>query len=139
VTEFGSATMAGNVPEVSDEVVLRMEAAGMISLGKTTTPEVGSPCYTEPDNAPPARTPWDLDRMAGGSSGGAAAAVAAGLVPVAQGSDGGGSVRVPAAFCGRVGCKPSRGLVSGGPLGFGAFGLPTNGPLARTVADAAAV
>ncbi|MGA8209244.1 MAG: amidase, partial [Nocardioidaceae bacterium] len=69
VTELGSATMAGWVPEVSDEVVLRMEAAGLVSLGKTTTPEFGSPCYTEPDNAPPARSPWDLTRMAGGSSG----------------------------------------------------------------------
>ena len=96
VTQFGSATMAGYVPTVSDEVVLRLERAGTISLGKTNTPEFGSPCYTEPDVAPPARTPWDLDRMAGGSSGGAAAAVAAGLVPVAQGSDGGGSIRIPA-------------------------------------------
>jgi len=67
VTEFGSATMAGNIPDVSDEVVLRMEAAGLVSLGKTSTPEFGSPCYTEPDNAPPARTPWDLERMAGGA------------------------------------------------------------------------
>src|SRR5215217_5507557 len=74
LTQFGSAAMTGHVPEVSDEVVLRMEAAGMISLGKTNTPEFGSPCYTEPDVAPPARTPWDLDRMAGGSSGGAGAA-----------------------------------------------------------------
>src|SRR6476469_1969236 len=99
VTEFGSATMKGYGPEVSDEVVLRLEAAGLVSLGKTTTPEFGSPCYTEPDNAPPARTPWDLDRMAGGSSGGAGDAVAAGLVPAAQGSDGGGSVRIPASCC----------------------------------------
>ena len=138
-TEFGSATMAGHVPEVSDEVVLRMEAAGMVSLGKTTTPEFGSPCYTEPDNARRARTPWDLDRMAGGSSGGAAAAVAAGLVPVAQGSDGGGSIRIPASCCGLVGLKPSRGRVSSGPMYGDPVGLGTAGPLARTVRDAAAL
>ncbi|MGA8995467.1 MAG: amidase, partial [Nocardioidaceae bacterium] len=139
VTELGSATMAGWVPEVSDEVVLRMEAAGLVSLGKTTTPEFGSPCYTEPDNAPPARSPWDLTRMAGGSSGGAAAAVAAGLVPLAQGSDGGGSIRIPASCCGLVGLKPSRGRVSGGPMYGDPVGLGTNGPLARTVRDAAAL
>jgi amidase len=138
-TELGSAAMAGNVPEVSDEVVLRMEAAGMISLGKTTTPEFGSPCYTEPENAPAARTPWDLDRMAGGSSGGAASAVAAGLVPVAQGSDGGGSIRIPASCCGLFGVKPSRGRVSGGPMYGDPVGLGTAGPLARTVRDAAAL
>ncbi|NUS51435.1 MAG: amidase, partial [Nocardioidaceae bacterium] len=139
VTEFGSATMRGFVPSVSDEVVLRMEAAGLVSLGKTSTPEFGSPCYTEPDNAPPARTPWDLDRMAGGSSGGAAAAVAAGLVPVAQGSDGGGSIRIPASCCGLVGLKPSRGRVSGAPMYGDPVGLGTAGPIARTVRDAAAL
>jgi amidase len=137
VTEFGSATMAGNIPDVSDEVVLRMEAAGLVSLGKTSTPEFGSPCYTEPDNAPPARTPWDLERMAGGSSGGAAAAVAAGLVPVAQASDGGGSIRIPASCCGLFGIKASRGRVSNAPFVPG-IGLGTAGPLARTTLDAAA-
>jgi amidase len=139
VTQFGSAAMTGHVPEVSDEVVLRMEAAGMISLGKTNTPEFGSPCYTEPDVAPPARTPWDLDRMAGGSSGGAGAAVAAGLVPVAQGSDGGGSIRIPASCCGLFGLKPSRGRISAGPMYGDSVGLGTAGPLARTVRDAAAM
>src|SRR5680860_622787 len=138
-TMFGSATMADHVPTVSDEVVLRIERAGMISLGKTNTPEFGSPCYTEPDVAPPARTPYDLDRMAGGSSGGAAAAVAAGLVPVAQGSDGGGSIRIPASCCGLFGIKPSRGRISGGPVYGDPVGLATNGPLARTVRDAAAM
>ncbi|MEV6815530.1 amidase, partial [Micromonospora sp. NPDC051296] len=88
---------------------------------------------------PPARNPWDLAYTAGGSSGGAAAAVAAGLVPVAQGSDGGGSLRIPASLCGLIGYKPSRGLVSGGPLGFGGFGLPISGPIGRTVADVAAL
>jgi amidase len=138
-TTFGSATMADFVPEVSDEVVLRIEGAGMVSLGKTTTPEFGSPCYTEPDVAPAARTPYDLDRMAGGSSGGAGAAVAAGLVPLAQGSDGGGSIRIPASCCGLVGLKPSRGRVSPAPTYGDPIGLGINGPLARTVRDAAAM
>jgi amidase len=138
-TTFGSATMAEHVPDVSDEVVLRLEQVGMISLGKTSTPEFGSPCYTEPAVAPPARTPYDLDRMAGGSSGGAGAAVAAGLVPVAQGSDGGGSIRIPASCCGLFGLKPSRGRVSGGPVYGDPVGLGIAGPLSRTVRDAAAM
>lgn len=138
-TTFGSAATADTVPTVSDEVVLRMEAAGMVSLGKTNTPEFGAPCYTEPAVAPPARTPYDLDRSAGGSSGGAAAAVAAGLLPVAQGSDGGGSIRIPASACGLVGFKPSRGRVSTAPVYGDITGLGVAGPLATTVRDAAAL
>jgi amidase len=139
-TTFGAALMRDYVPDVSDELVLRIEAAGLVSLGKTNTPEFGSPCYTEPDPsiAPPAVTPWDTTRMAGGSSGGAATAVAAGLVPVAQGSDGGGSVRIPASCCGLVGLKPTRGRISGAPMYGEITGLATAGPLARTVRDAAA-
>ncbi|MGC4887286.1 amidase [Micromonospora sp. DT227] len=138
-TTFGSAAFADFVPPVDADVVRFLAGAGLVSLGKTTTSELGCSLYSEGRVAPPARNPWDLAYTAGGSSGGAAAAVAAGLVPVAQGSDGGGSLRIPAALCGLVGHKPSRGLVSGGPLGFGAFGLPTNGPLGRTVADVAAL
>jgi amidase len=138
-TTFGSAVFVDFVPEVSDEVVRRMDAAGLVSLGKTNTPELGTPCYTEPDVAPPARTPWDLSRTAGGSSGGAGAAVAAGLVAVAHGSDGGGSIRIPASCCGLVGLKPSRGRVSAGPVYGDVVGLGTSGPLARTVRDAAAL
>jgi amidase len=138
-TTFGSAVYTDFVPDVSDEVVLRLEAAGTVSLGKTNTPEFGAPCYTEPTVAPPARTPWDLTRTAGGSSGGAGAAVAAGLVPVAQGSDGGGSIRIPASCCGLVGFKPSRGRVSAAPMYGDVVGLSTAGPLARTVRDAAAL
>ncbi len=138
-TTLGSAATADYVPDVSDEVVLRLEAAGMPSLGKTSAPEFGSPCYTEPDVAPPSRTPFDLDRMAGGSSGGAAAAVAAGLVPLAQGSDGGGSIRIPASCCGLFGLKPSRGRISPGPIYGDPVGLGANGPLTRTVRDAAAM
>ena len=112
---------------------------GWSSLGKTSTPEFGSPCYTEPEGSPPAVTPWDTTRMAGGSSGGAAAAVSAGLVPVAQGSDGGGSIRIPASCCGIVGLKPTRGRISGAPMYGDPVGLATNGSLARTVRDAAAL
>jgi len=138
-TTFGSAAFADYVPDVSDAVTLAIEAAGMVSLGKTNTPEFGSPCYTESDVAPPAVTPWDRSRMAGGSSGGAAAAVAAGLVPVAQGSDGGGSIRIPASCCGLVGLKPTRGRVSGFPMYGEVTGLATAGTLARSVRDAAAM
>jgi len=138
-TTFGSAAYDDFVPEVSDNVTLSIEAAGMVWIGKTNTPEFGSPCYTEPDVAPPAVTPWDRTRTAGGSSGGAAAAVAAGLVPVAQGSDGGGSLRIPGSCCGLVGLKPSRVRVSAAPTYGDPVGLGTAGSLARTVADAAAM
>ncbi|MGH3385809.1 MAG: amidase [Nocardioidaceae bacterium] len=138
-TTFGSAAMRDFVPKVSDEVVLRIERAGLASLGKTNTPEFGSPCYTEPDVAPPARTPYDLSCSAGGSSGGSAAAVAAGLVPWAHGSDGGGSIRIPASLCGLVGLKPSRGRISGAPLYGDPIGLATSGTLTRTVRDSAAL
>lgn len=138
-TTLGSAVYADFVPDVDDHVVTRLRQAGTISLGKTNTPEFGLPCYTEPDVAPPARTPWDLDRGAGGSSGGAAAAVAAGLVAVAQGSDGGGSIRIPASCCGLVGLKVARGRISNGPLSGDVTGLAWNGPLSRTVGDAAAL
>jgi len=138
-TTFGSPVYADFVPDVSDGVTLALEAAGMVSIGKTATPEFGSPCYTEPEGRPPSVTPWDRTRMAGGSSGGAAAAVAAGLVPVAQGSDGGGSIRIPASCCGLVGLKPSRGRISGQPMYGDPVGLATAGPIARTVRDAAAM
>jgi amidase len=138
-TTFGSTVFADSVPDVDDHVVTLLRDAGTVLLGKTNTPEFGLPCYTENGIAPPARTPWDLDRMAGGSSGGAAAAVAAGLAPVAHGNDGGGSVRIPASCCGLFGLKPSRGRVSGGPIKGDVSGLPVEGVLARTVRDAAAV
>lgn len=126
-------------PTTDDHVVIRMKRAGLVMTGKTNTPEFGLPCYTEPDVAPAARTPWDLSRSAGGSSGGAAAAVAAGMASAAQGSDGGGSIRIPASACGLVGIKPSRGRVSAGPLAEAVGELGINGPVARTVADAAAL
>ena len=138
-TTLGSRVFASFTPPVDDHVVTLLRAAGTISLGKTNTPEFGLPCYTENALAPPARTPWDLSRSAGGSSGGAAAAVAAGLVPFAQGSDGGGSIRIPSSACGLFGIKVSRGRISNGPIGGDVNGLAWNGPIARTVRDAAAM
>jgi amidase len=137
-TKLGSRVFADWVPDYDDNVVVRMRQAGTISLGKTSVPEIGLPCYTEPAIGPPARTPWDTTRLAGGSSGGAAAAVAGGLLPIAQGSDGGGSIRIPASVCGLVGLKPTRGRISRGPIDGDAVGLSVLGPLARTVRDAAA-
>jgi len=138
-TTFGSLATADFVPPVDDAVVTKLAAAGTISLGKTNTPEFGFPCYTDNELAGPARCPWDPTRLAGGSSGGAAVAVAAGMVPFAQGSDGGGSIRIPASINGLFGVKPSRGRVSNAPYGAEVTGLGTNGPLARTVRDAAAM
>lgn len=135
----GSRALDGYVPEHDDGIVTLLERAGTIMLGKTTTPELGLPCYTEPDGLPPARTPWDLGRSAGGSSGGAAAAVAARIVPVAQGSDGGGSIRIPASACGLVGLKPSRGRISPGPHLLDGAGLASLGFLTRDVRDSAAL
>jgi amidase len=134
---LGSTVYADNVATEDDYVVSALRSAGIVITGKTATPEFGLPCYTETKIGPPARTPWDLGRSAGGSSGGAAAAVAAGLAPAAQGSDGGGSIRIPSSVCGLFGIKPSRGRISGGPLMPDLAGLGTDGPLARTVADAA--
>jgi len=136
---LGSTIFADNVATEDDYVVAELRKAGIVITGKTATPEFGLPCYTETKIGPPARTPWDLTRSAGGSSGGAAAAVSAGLAPAAQGSDGGGSIRIPASVCGLYGIKPSRGRISGGPLLPDLTGLSTDGPLARTVEDAAAL
>ncbi|WP_222270422.1 amidase [Modestobacter marinus] len=138
-TTFGSAVLAQFVPQVDDVVVTKLAAAGTISVGKTNTPEFGFPCYTDNDLVGPARCPWDPSLLAGGSSGGAAVAVAAGLVPFAQGSDGGGSIRIPAGINGLFGIKTSRGRISNGPLGSEVTGLGVQGPLARTVRDAAAM
>lgn len=136
---FGSATYREFVAPVDDTVVERLREAGTVMLGKTATPEFGLPCYTETDLSPPTRSPWDVERSAGGSSGGAAAAVAAGLAPAAQGSDGAGSIRIPASVCGLFGIKPTRGRISFAPIIPDLAGLSTNGPIARTVADAAAL
>jgi len=136
-TGSGSRLSRGRVPTTSDEVVRDLDTAGSVSLGKTATPEFGLTGYTESRLGPPTRTPYDPTRGAGGSSGGAAAAVAAGLVPFAPGSDGGGSIRIPASATGLVGLKPSRGRVRSGSGATSLGGLAVVGTLARTVADAA--
>jgi amidase len=138
-TGFGSGAFAPMELGIDEAFVTKLKQAGTISLGKTATPEFGAPCYTEPEGHPPARTPWDLSRSAGGSSGGAGAAVAAGLLPAAPGSDGGGSIRIPSSVNGLFGIKTSRGRVSTAPLNAEISGLSVHGPLARTVRDAAAL
>lgn len=135
---YGSAAFTGHVADADDHVVTRMREGGMVFLGKTNTPEFALTCYTENRIAPPTRNPWDRSRSPGGSSGGSGAAVAAGLTPVAEGTDHGGSIRIPASACGIVGIKPGRGLVSNGPVGDFS-GMSVHGPLARSVADAAAL
>jgi aspartyl-tRNA(Asn)/glutamyl-tRNA(Gln) amidotransferase subunit A len=138
-TTGGSRLFADLVPEHDAIAVLRLRASGAVVLGKTTTSEFGHKAVTESPLFGITRNPWDLSRTPGGSSGGAAAAVASGLGPVALGTDGGGSVRIPAAFCGVVGVKPSYGRV---PLSHGFPGwdhVSHVGPIARTVRDAAAV
>ncbi|MDH2445229.1 amidase [Amnibacterium sp. CER49] len=135
----GSRLLADAFATRSDRIVDALDATGAVSLGATTSPEFGLTGFSEPAGRAPVRNPWDVSLGAGGSSGGAAAAVAAGLVAFAVGSDGGGSVRIPAASCGVVGLKPTRGLVpaQGGQDSFA--GLVSAGPIARTVADAAMV
>jgi amidase len=115
-----------------------MLRAGFVTLGRTNTPELGGTITTEPEAFGPSRNPWNLDHSTGGSSGGSAAAVAAGMVPMAHASDGGGSIRVPASECGLVGLKPSRGRISQGPkVGEGWAGATTDGVVSRSVRDTA--
>lgn len=125
------------VAEQDAEIVRRLRHAGAIPIGKTNTPELGQWPFTEGDAFGATRNPWDLSRSPGGSSGGTAAAVAAGAVAAGIGSDGAGSVRIPAAWCNLVGIKPPRGRVSTSPDDEAFLGLTTHGTLARTVADAA--
>ena len=137
-TTFGSKNYENWYAPEDAELAVRLKAAGGILLGKTATPEFGMRPTTEGGLHPPARNPWNLEHTAGGSSGGAATSVAAGLNPIAQGSDGGGSVRIPAACCGLVGLKTSRARVTNAPAsaeGWG--GLATTGPITHTVRDAA--
>jgi amidase len=132
----GSAAARGPVAEEDHEVVRRLRGAGAVVVGVTRMPELGLWALTDDETAV-TRNPWHTDRTPGGSSGGSAAAVAAGLVPIAHGNDGLGSVRIPAACCGLVGFKPGRGVV---PAQLGAedwFGLAEHGILATNVADAA--
>jgi len=140
VTSFGSDLHTGDPEAEQDsELVRRLKAAGCVVVGKTNTPEFGHRGKT--DNVPfgITRNPWSLDRTPGGSSGGSAAALAAGLVPLATGSDGGGSIRIPAALCGLSGIKTSQGRIpNGGKLPPGSGLLTVKGPMARTSLETAA-
>lgn len=136
VTTFGGR--ANVTPVATDgEVVRRLRAAGAVIVGKTRMPEFGQWPFTESVAGGITRNPWDRSHTPGGSSGGTAAAVAAGMVPIAIGGDGGGSIRIPAAYCGLFGLKPTRGRVTSDPMEHLWFGLGTTGPLTRTVLDSA--
>ncbi len=135
---LGSDMFGDFVPPQDAFVVRGLREAGFVFVGKTNLPEFGILPVTEPRRFGPTRNPWDAERTPGGSSGGAAAAVAAGMVPLAHGSDGGGSIRIPAACCGLVGLKPSRGRISRGPE-QGDDLLVQDGVLTRTVAETAAL
>jgi Asp-tRNA(Asn)/Glu-tRNA(Gln) amidotransferase A subunit family amidase len=137
LTTAGSRLLADHVPEEDAVAVERLRGAGAIIVGKTNTPEFGFKGVTDNPLFGVTRNPWDLSRTPGGSSGGAGAAVAAGLGPLALGSDGGGSIRIPASFCGIYGLKPSFGRVPSGPGLPGWETLSHTGPLTRTVRDAA--
>ncbi|MEU6945110.1 amidase family protein, partial [Streptomyces sp. NPDC046316] len=135
-TRFGCA---GDIPDAAEdgEAVRRLRAAGAVIVGKTNSCELGQWPFTEGHAFGATRNPWNTGHTPGGSSGGSAAAVAAGLVPAALGSDGAGSIRIPAAWTHLVGIKPQRGRVSVHPYDDCFQGLTVNGPLARTVGDAA--
>ena len=135
-TTYSSRAYATYVPDFDIAVVRRLREAGFVVVGKTNTPEFGTVAFTESELNGATRNPWNTELTPGGSSGGAAAALAAGLVPAAHATDGGGSIRIPASCCGLFGLKPSRGRVSSAPFGS-LEGLSTAGPLTRTVEDAA--
>ena len=123
--------------EVDSNLVARYKQAGFVIVGRTNTPELGLVATTEPHAYGPSRNPWSTDHSTGGSSGGAAAAVAAGMLPAAHASDGGGSIRIPAAMCGLVGLKPSRGRISNGPREEWSFSCQH--VVSHTVRDTAAI
>jgi amidase len=133
---LGCDLMGDFVPPADHNVVRRLKAAGFVVVGTTNLPEYGIQPVTEPRRFPATRNPWDLTRTPGGSSGGSAAAVAAGMVPIAHANDGGGSTRIPAACCGLVGLKAQRGRVSVAP-DLGDHAYVTDGVLTRTVAETA--
>jgi amidase len=133
---YGSHLFGDFTPQAHGSVVRRFLDAGFIPVGKTNAPEFGILNVTEPRRYGPTRNPWDLDRTPGGSSGGSAAATAAGMVPIAHANDGGGSIRIPAACCGLVGLKPARGRVSVAPVLGDSF-LAIDGVVSHTVEDTA--
>jgi len=137
---FGSRAFKNYVPDYDSELVRRFKGAGVVTIGKTNTPELGLMGITEPELFGPTRNPWNTDRTPGGSSGGTAAAVASGMVPMASGGDGGGSIRIPSSFCGLFGLKPTRFRTPTGPK-YGRLwqGLAVEHVLTRTVRDSAAM
>lgn len=138
VTTFGGR--GNSTPVAADgEVVRRIRAAGAVVVGKTTMPEFGAWPYTESEDRGITRNPWDPSRTPGGSSGGTAAAVSSGMVPAGLGGDGGGSIRIPSAFCGLFGLKPQRGRVTTAPHPHLWWSLGTVGPLTRSVLDSALI
>lgn len=136
-TTRGTAALPPSTPAHDHPLARRVHGSGMISIGKTQVPEFGLPCYSENEIGPAARNPLAPARTAGGSTGGGAAAVAAGMLPMAPGSDGGGSVRIPAAACGLVGLKPGRGRLPDDNQLVGVRNLAVSGPIAHTAEDAA--
>jgi amidase len=138
--ELGSRLALGNVAGADSSLMRRFRRAGLVTFGRTATPEMAYSITTEPLLYGAARNPWDLERSAGGSSGGAGAAVAAGVVPIAHATDAAGSLRIPAAYNGLFGLKPTRGRVSMGPGADEVFnGLAVHGSVSRTVRDSAAL
>ena len=137
VTSSGSALLKDNVAAADSAITKAYRDAGLVIFGKTNTPEFGLMPVTESTFLGPCRNPWDVSRTPGGSSGGAASAVAAGIVPAAHASDGGGSIRTPASACGLFGMKPSRGRVSFAPLGEGWGGASVQHAVTRSVRDSA--
>lgn len=139
-TGNGNRYWAGQPARGDSELVRRWQKAGLVVAGKTNTPEFGLTPYTEPNATGAARNPWDISRTPGGSSGGSAAAVASGMVPIASGGDGGGSIRIPASACGVFGLKPTRGRTPAGPfIGDAWSGFAIEHVLTRSVRDSAAV
>ncbi|WP_116997147.1 amidase [Desertimonas flava] len=136
----GNAAMKATMPVADADTTLvgRFRDAGLVTAGRTNSPELGSVPTTEPAAWGPTHNPWDVTRTPGGSSGGAAAAVAAGMVPIAHASDGGGSIRIPASCCGLVGLKPSQGRITLGPT-RDESGLSVELCVSRTVRDTAAM
>ncbi|MEX1287214.1 MAG: amidase [Acidimicrobiia bacterium] len=134
-TGFGTRALEDYIPTESDPFVDLLIGTGLVSLGKSAAPEFGLTATTEPLDAPPTRNPWDLDRSVGGSSGGAAALVAARVVPIASASDGGGSIRIPAAATGVIGLKPSRGRFPSPQGDSLPVNILTSGVLTRTIRD----
>ncbi|MBE9028607.1 amidase [filamentous cyanobacterium LEGE 11480] len=134
---YGVKILKKRPSDPDDGLVTRLKQAGFVILGKTATSQLGGLPYTEPPGFAPTRSPWNLTYTAGGSSGGAGAAVAGGLCAVAVGSDAGGSVRIPAACCGLIGLKPSRGRVSNAPAAELFGGFLVHGPMGRSIADVA--